>query len=66
MSEWEPEDEAPEGVALIVSGGIAMKKNGTWYTGMEEPLYKRPIQWEVTGWMAIPVMQHEDVRGDTK
>lgn len=56
MSDWQPENTAPKGVPVIVSGGIAMKKTGgLWYTGMEEPMYQRPIQWEVKGWMPIPI-----------
>lgn len=49
-------DRLPEnGVPVIVSGGLAMRKTGgEWFTGMEEPLYMRKIEWEVTHWMPLP------------
>jgi hypothetical protein len=46
---------APKGVPVLVSGGIAMKKTGgQWFTGMEDPAFERPIQWEVKWWARIP------------
>jgi hypothetical protein len=57
MSEWFiiKDDGLPqEGVTVLVSGGVAQYRYGQWYTGMEEPLFQRPIQWEVTKWMPIP------------
>jgi len=43
------------GVPVIVKGGLAMRKTGgVWYTGMEEPLYQRPIEWQVTHWQPLP------------
>ena len=55
MHNWQPEHEAPKNVPVIVNGGTAMKKeDGCWYTGMEEPLFQRPIEWEVKGWMPLP------------
>lgn len=50
-----PEQEAPKGVPVLVSGGVAMKKTGgKWYTGMEEPLYQRELQWTPEWWAPIP------------
>jgi hypothetical protein len=40
------------------------KSDGIWYSGMEEPLFQRPIEWEVKGWMPIPIMQSPDVPDD--
>lgn len=58
MSDWQPEETAPILTKVIVSGGVAMKKeDGEWYTGMEEPLFERPINWTVRGWMPIPHME---------
>ena len=52
---WRPENEAPKGVPVIVRGGIAMKKtSGEWFSGMEDPLYQRPLQWKPDCWMFIP------------
>ena len=45
-----PDSEMP----VIVPGGLAVYRNGTWFTGMEEPLYKRPMQWDVTHWIPLP------------
>ncbi len=47
------EKDAPEGATVIVSGGIAQKRAGVWYSGMEEPMFSRPIQWNVTWWAEI-------------
>jgi hypothetical protein len=30
------------------------KTGGQWFTGMEEPAFERPIQWEVKWWAPIP------------
>lgn len=50
-----PPECAPKNTPVLVAGGIAMKKeDGRWYTGMEEPAFRRPIQWEVKWWAAIP------------
>lgn len=44
----------PEGVPVIVAGGIAMlKTDGKWYTGMEEPLFQRALEWTPKWWMKI-------------
>lgn len=40
---------------VIVHGGIAQYRNGVFYTGMETPQFRRPIQWAVTHWMSFPV-----------
>ena len=53
--QWRPESKAPKGVPVIVRGGLAMKKTGgEWFSGMEEPLYQRPLQWKPDCWMFIP------------
>jgi len=39
---------------VIVPGGMAQYRGGLWYSGMEEPMFQRPIQWEVTRWMQLP------------
>ncbi len=51
----QPPETVPLNVPVIVAGGIAMKKtDGQWFTGMEEPLYQRPLEWTPKWWMAIP------------
>lgn len=48
-------ETAPKGVPVIVAGGIAMQKTGgEWYTGMEEPLFMRRLEWQPKWWMPIP------------
>ena len=32
---------------VIVNGGPAMYRKGKWYSGAEEPYYRRELQWEV-------------------
>ena len=44
------EREPDEGQIVGVDGGIAQYRNGVFYTGMEEPKFTRPIQWEVKWW----------------
>lgn len=45
----------PKGVPVIVCGGVAMlKTGGVWYSGMEEPLFQRPLEWTPKWWAAIP------------
>jgi hypothetical protein len=45
----------PKGVPVIVSGGVAMLKTGNeWFTGMEAPLFERPLGWTPRWWMKIP------------
>ena len=46
-----------ENVIVLVSGGTAKYRNGQWYSGMEEPLFCRQIEWEVKCWMPIPVKE---------
>lgn len=49
------EEKPPKGVPVIVDGGIAMLKTGDeWFTGMEEPLFQRPLGWTPKWWMKIP------------
>ncbi len=48
------EEPPQEGAVVLVAGGVAQYRDGIWYTGMEEPLYQRPIEWDVKWWMAIP------------
>ena len=55
-----PEDRAPRGVPVLVPGGIAMKDaSGRWYTGMEEPLFSRPLEWTPEWWAYIPTGDSE-------
>lgn len=44
----------PEFQPVIISGGIGMMKHGLWFSGMEYPLYERPLEWKPTWWMKIP------------
>lgn len=45
----------PKGVPVIVAGGTAMlKTGGEWFSGMEEPLYQRPLAWKPQWWARIP------------
>ncbi len=56
VSGKQPIETAPKGIPVIVAGGIAMQKTGgEWFTGMEEPLYQRPLQWQPKWWMPIPM-----------
>lgn len=49
------EELPPNGVPVIVCGGVAMMKTGgEWFSGMEEPLFERPLEWTPTWWMKIP------------
>lgn len=49
------EEMPPKGVPVIVAGGLAMLKTGDeWFSGMEEPLYQRPLEWTPRWWMEIP------------
>jgi len=40
-----------EGQIVFVGGGVAQYRDGVFYTGMEDPRYERPIQWNVTWWL---------------
>ena len=54
MKRYNPE-LAPKGVPVIIAGGVAMKKTGEeWYTGMEEPLFQRRLEWDPNWWSPIP------------
>lgn len=45
----------PKGVPVLVAGGVAMMKTGNeWFTGMQEPLYTRPLIWTPKWWAHIP------------
>ncbi len=48
-SEQMPAEKLP----VLVDGGIAMWRDGVWYTGMEEPWFQRPIEWTVRRWAPI-------------
>jgi hypothetical protein len=50
------EDRLPAfGEVVLVQGGVALLRgNGNWYTGMEEPLFTRIINWKVTHWRPLP------------
>jgi hypothetical protein len=40
-----------EGQIVFVHGGVAQYRDGVFYTGMEDPRWERPIQWDVTWWL---------------
>lgn len=42
-----------EGQVVFVHGGVAQYRNGTYYSGMEDPRYQRAIQWDVTWWLPL-------------
>lgn len=49
------EELPPKGIPVIVAGGTAMLKTGNeWFTGMEEPLFTRHLEWTPKWWMQIP------------
>jgi len=31
-----------------------MVRNGVWFSGMTEPLFKRPLTWDPKWWARIP------------
>jgi len=48
-------EEPPNGVPVIVCGGIAVRKTGgEWFTGMEDPRYERELGWTPSWWAHIP------------
>lgn len=49
-----------EGRTVLVDGGIARRIGSGWVTGMEEPMFTRWIQWDVTHWMPLPAAPKED------
>mgnify|MGYP006876432774 CR=1 FL=1 len=52
--QWEFEEEPPLFTPVLIPGGLAIKKDdGLWYSGMERPLYERPIEWDVPCWMFL-------------
>ena len=57
-TEWRDtfEQMPNDGEPVLVSGGTAVWRDGVWYTGMEEPLFQRPIEWKVTHWMPFPAL----------
>lgn len=58
-----PPECAPKGIPVLVAGGIAMKKTGgQWFTGMAEPAFERPIEWEVKWWSPIPQQNQPPAR----
>jgi hypothetical protein len=42
-----------EGEIVFVEGGVAQYRGGTFYSGMDDPRYTRPIQWPVKWWKPI-------------
>lgn len=64
MNDWiKCSDRLPfNGQTVLVSGGTAQLKNGVWYTGMEEPLFRRPIEWTVTHWMPLPMAPNDETK----
>ena len=55
---WESQRPAPENTIVWVPGGLAEKRDGTWYTGMDVPRFQRPIQWYVWCWKLLDVPEH--------
>ena len=50
-----PANSAPNGCPVLIAGGIAMRKTGgEWFSGMCEPAFSRPLNWEPKWWAAIP------------
>lgn len=48
-------DKLPtENKPVIIAGGLAIWDGASWYSGMEEPLYRREITWKVYFWAYIP------------
>jgi broad specificity phosphatase PhoE len=61
------EDAMPQsGEIVLVSGGTAMHVDGVWYTGMEEPLFRRTINWPVTHWRPLPYYPQPQLLHPTK
>lgn len=53
--ERHPPETAPKGVPVLVAGGVAMRKTGgEWYTGMSDPPFQRPLEWQPKWWAHIP------------
>lgn len=52
-----------ERTTVLVDGGIAQLIDGIWYTGMEEPLFRRCIMWEVTHWQPLPKAPVTNITG---
>lgn len=42
-----------ENQIVFVHGGVAQYRDGKFYTGMDDPRYARPIQWDVRWWYPI-------------
>ena len=42
-----------QGQYVLVAGGIALQRDGVWFSAMEGVPY-RPIQWTVTHWQPLP------------
>lgn len=58
-------ETTPKGIPVLVDGGVAMKKTGgEWFTGMEEPMFQRPLQWEPTFWIPLDAF-NEPLRQDS-
>ncbi len=54
-----------EGQIVFVCGGVAQYREGIFYTGMEDPRWKRPIQWEVKWWYPVSEDPYPpELRGD--
>lgn len=50
-----PPEIAPNGVPVLIAGGIAMKKtDGKWFSGMCEPAFSRELNWEPEWWANLP------------
>jgi hypothetical protein len=43
-----------DGEIVCIPGGIAKYNKGNWYTGLEDPIYKKAIMWNVWCWTPLP------------
>jgi hypothetical protein len=50
-----PPETAPKGVAVLIAGGVGMRKTGNeWFSGMSNPPFSRPLEWQPKWWAYIP------------
>lgn len=54
-----------EGQIVFIHGGVAQYREGVFYSGMEDPRWTRPIQWEVKWWLPLDVgMEIKELRAE--
>ena len=58
-----PDTQPMDHQKVLVSGGIAQYRKGVFLSGMEDPQFRREIQWNVTMWAEIP---HHDEMSDNR